>query len=63
MSFYSNVTDQDVVNLQKLAEKQKIQWALKIKNSILKQTHDLKLADSLSPITKKLEEFDKSIEN
>ena len=56
MSIYSNVTEQDLVNLRKLAQQQKNQRALKIKNRILKQTHDVKLAESLSPITKKLDE-------
>ena len=50
MSIYSNVTEQD------LAEQQKNQRALKIKNRILKQTHDVKLAESLSPITKPIKE-------
>ena len=53
MSIYSNVTEQGLVNLRKLAEQQKNQRALKIKNRILKQTHDIKLAESLSPIIKK----------
>ena len=52
MSIYPNVTEQDMNNLRKLAEQQKNQRALKIKNRILKQTHDVKLAESLSPITK-----------
>ena len=56
MSIYSNVTEQDLENLRKLAEQQKEQRALKIKNRVLKQTHDIKLAESLSPITKKLDE-------
>ena len=56
MSVYSNVTEKDLDNLRKLADQQKNQRALKIKNRILKQTHDIKLAESLSPITKKLEE-------
>ena len=56
MSIYSNVTEQDLDNLRKLAEQQKNQRALKIKNRILKQTHDVKLAESLSLITKKLDE-------
>ena len=60
MSIYSNVTEQDLINLRKLAEQQKNQRALKIKNRILKQTHDTKLAESLSPITKKLEEINES---
>ena len=61
MSIYSNVSEQDLINLRKLAEQQKKQRALKTKNSILKQTHDIKLAESLSPITKKLEDVNKSI--
>ena len=55
MSIYSNVTEQDMINLRKLAQQQKEQRALKIKNRILKETHDIKLAESLSPITKKLD--------
>ena len=60
MSIYSNVTEQDLNNLRKLAEQQKEQRALKTKNRILKQTHDVKLAESLSPITKKLDTINKS---
>ena len=60
MSIYSNVTEKDLDNLRKLAQQQKEQRAIKIKNRILKQTHDIKLAESLSPITKKLEEVNKS---
>ena len=60
MSIYSNVTEQDLINLRKLAEQQKEQRALEIKNRILKQTHDIKLAESLSPNTKKLDEINKS---
>ena len=56
MSIYSNVTEQDLDNLRKLADQQKEQRAHKIKNRILKQTHDIKLAESLSPITKKLDD-------
>ena len=60
MSVYSNVTEQDLDNLRKFAEQEKNQRAEKIKNRILKQTHDEKLAESLSPITKKLDEVNKS---
>ena len=60
MSIYLNVTEQDLYNLRKLANQQKNERALKIKNRILKQTHDIKLAESLSPITKKLDEVKKS---
>ena len=42
MSFYSNVTQQDLISLRKLAEQQKNQRAPKIKKRILKQTHDMK---------------------
>ena len=45
-----------MINLRNLAEQQKNQRALKIKNRFLKQTHDVKLAEGFSPITKKLEE-------
>ena len=55
MSIYSNVSEKDLENLRKLADQQKNERALKIKNRILKQTHDVKLAESLSPITKKLD--------
>ena len=47
MSIYSNVTEQDLINLRKLAEQQRNERALKIKNKNLKQTHDIKLAESL----------------
>ena len=38
----------------------KINEQLKLKIKFEKQTHDKKLAESISPITKKLEEVDKS---
>ena len=60
MSIYSNVTEQDLIILRKLAEQQKEQRAIKTRNRILKQTHDIKLAESLSPITKKLDEVNKT---
>ena len=63
MSIYSNVTEEDMINLRKLAEQQKNQRALKIKNRILKQTHDVKLAESLSPITKQLDEVKKTTQD
>ena len=61
MSIYSNVTEQDLDNLRKLAKQQQQQRALKIKNRILKETHDVKLAESLSPITKELKKSTKKI--
>ena len=60
MSIYSNVTEKDLDNLRKIAEQQKNQRALKLKNRILKQTLDIKLAASLSPITKKLDTINES---
>ena len=56
MSVYSNVTEQDLINLLKIAEQQKNQKAFKIKKRLLKQTHDINLAESFSPLTKKLDE-------
>ena len=61
MSIYSNVTEQDLENPRKLAEQQKKQRALKNKNRILKQSHDVKLAESLSPITEKLDDTSKKL--
>ena len=55
MSIYSNVTEEGLINLRKLAEQQKNERALKIKIKILKQTHDKKLPESLSPITIRLD--------
>ena len=46
-----------LIILRKLAEQQKDQRTLKIKNRILKQTYDIKLAESLSPITKNKDEL------
>ena len=63
MSIYSNVTEQDLDNLRKLAQQQKNERARKIQNKILKQTHDIKLAESLSPITKKLDETSKKVDD
>ena len=60
MSICSNVSQKDLENLHKLANQQKNEQTEKIKNRILKQTHDIKLAESLSPITKKLDEVSKS---
>ena len=60
MSIYSNVTEKDLDNLCKLAHQQKNERALKIKNRILKETHDIKLAEPLSPISKKLDTINES---
>ena len=56
------MTQQDLHDLRKLAEKQKNQQAHKIKNRILKQTHDVKLAENLSPLTKKLDNINETTE-
>ena len=55
MSIYPNVTKQNLFNLSKLAEQPKNQRANEIKNRILYQTLDNKLAESLSPKIKYLE--------
>ena len=52
MSFYSKVREQDLIKLSELAEQHKKERVLKIKNRILKHAHDIKLAESLSSITK-----------
>ena len=54
MSIYPNVTEQDLINLPKLAEKQKNQPAPKIINRILKGTHDVKSVENLSPFYKEV---------
>ena len=43
MSIYPNVTEEDMINLDKLAEQQKNQRAEKIKNKILQQSHAVQL--------------------
>ena len=50
---FPNVTQQDLINWRNLAEQQKHQRTPKIKNRFLKQTYDIKKAESLSLITKK----------
>ena len=55
MSTYSNVNEQDLINLRKLAQQQKEQRALKNRNKIIRQTHDKKLAEILLPITTRLD--------
>ena len=56
MSIKSNVTEQDMIILRKLAEQQKNQRVVKIKMIFLKQTLGFKLAESLSPIIKNVDE-------
>ena len=60
MSICSDVTEQDLINLRNLAEQQKNERAEKSKKRILKQTHDIKLAETLSPFTKKLDTINES---
>ena len=56
MSVYSNVTEEDLLSLEKLANEQKNEKARKIKNRIFKQTYNQKLAETFEPITKKIDE-------
>ena len=60
MSICSNVTEQNLIKSRKLAEQQNNRRAEKIKNRFLKQTHDVKIAESLRPITKGLDDINKS---
>ena len=60
MSIYSNVIEQDLISSHELAEQQKKERALHIKDRILKQTHGIKLAEIHSPTTKKLDEVNES---
>ena len=55
MSVYSNVTEEDLLSLEKLAEQQKNEKARKIKKRIFKQTYDQKLSETFEPITKKID--------
>ena len=52
MGIYSNVTEQDMIIFCKLVEQQKGQRALEIEKRFWKQTHDIKLAESPSTLTK-----------
>ena len=54
MSICSIVTEQDLINIKNIAGQQKNQRALIIENRTSKQTHIIKLAESLSPIRKKI---------
>ena len=59
MIISSNVTEQHLIKVRQLVEQQRNQRALKIENRILKGTHEIKLAEGLSPITKKLDDSTK----
>ena len=63
MSIFPNKATQDLENLYNLAEQQKNQGALIIKNKNLKQTQDKKLAETVSPISKKFEAVNESSES
>ena len=56
MSIYPNVTEKFLFNSRKLEDEQKNQRALRIKNRNLNPAQYKKLAESHSPITKKLDE-------
>ena len=60
MSTFSNITEQNLISLHNLAQQQKNKRAPNFKNRIFKQTHDIKIAESLSLITKKLDEVKES---
>ena len=49
-----------MIVVRKIAEQRKNQRAPRIKNRFSKQTHDIKLAEILSLITKKVEEVNES---
>ena len=53
MSFFLNVTEQNWNKSGKLAEQQKSQRAITIKNKFLEQTRDKKLVGNFEPIIKK----------
>ena len=57
---YPNITEEDLINLRKLAEQEKNQRAPKIKNRIFKQTRDSRIAENLSPIIKKIDTMNES---
>ena len=60
MRTYPIVTDQHLIKMSKLAKQLRNQRAKKIKNKFLKQTHDIKLEENSSPVTKRLDEVKES---
>ena len=60
MSSYPDIIQQDLISFCNLPQQQKNYQATKFKNSILKPTHDIKLAEKFSPKTKQLENMDES---
>ena len=63
MSIYANKAEQYLVNSGKLAEQQKDQRTIKIKNIVLKQTQGKKLAESFAPTNKKVTAVNDSTKN
>ena len=61
MRIYPNVTQEDLISLNKLSEQQKNQRFNK--NKFFRQTHDIKSAESYEPITKKSEQVNESTQN
>ena len=59
MSIHSNAMEQVLINQRKLVEQQKEQRTLKNGNKILNQTLFIKVAESVSPIFKKPDEYTK----
>ena len=62
MSVYPNVTMEDVIELAKLLKQQKNQRAIEMKIKILKQTHQKQLAETVTPITRKLSKTTEAIQ-
>ena len=63
MSIYSNVTKQGSNHIREIAEQQKNVRAKTFKNTNLKQTLDINLSESLSPITRKVDTVNESANN
>ena len=63
MSFYSDVTEQDLIKFVVLAEQQKNQQATKDENRISERNHDKESAENFEPITKTLTEVKRSTKN
>ena len=63
MNVNLNITEEDLIDLSKLAEQQNKKRAIKTEDRISKRTQVRKLTESLSPITKKKEEVDETTKN
>ena len=62
MIVYPNVTEQDLINFGRLAEKQNNYPATKNENRTLGKTLDKKLAESFEPMNQKIEEVNDTIQ-